>query len=95
MTRSEGDLTERQQAIQAQFEDERGYWADIWEEILRLDPEFLNRHRKLSAQPELRGTQPEGEGVHLHRRGLLDDAPVRSGQPDSHRKRLRPRRVSR
>lgn len=51
MAQTESDLTERQQQIKEQFKDERGYWSELWDDILELDPEFLDRYRELSAQP--------------------------------------------
>ncbi|WP_255152054.1 carboxymuconolactone decarboxylase family protein [Halorarius halobius] len=51
MAQSERDLTEQQQRIKEQFEAERGYWSDLWGDILELDPEFLDKYRELSAQP--------------------------------------------
>jgi len=51
MSRPESGLTEEQQRIKEQFEEERGYWSELWEDILELDPQFLDRYRELSAQP--------------------------------------------
>lgn len=43
------ELTARQQEIKAEFQRRRGYWADDWEIILGLDPEFLAAYTDLSA----------------------------------------------
>jgi hypothetical protein len=34
-------LTPRQQQIKDEFIKVRGTWGEAWEDILRLDPEFL------------------------------------------------------
>ncbi len=34
-------LTQRQQEIKDEFIKVRGAWGDAWEDVLRLDPEFL------------------------------------------------------
>ncbi|MCC7425447.1 MAG: carboxymuconolactone decarboxylase family protein [Alphaproteobacteria bacterium] len=41
----------RQEAIKARFIAERGYWADFWEQTLRLAPEWLAVYGELSAVP--------------------------------------------
>jgi len=44
-------LTQRQQHIKDEFIQVRGTWGDAWEDILRLDPEFLAAYLKFSAVP--------------------------------------------
>src|ERR1700760_3019169 len=44
-------LTQRQQEIKDEFIQVRGTWADAWDDILRLDPEFLASYLKFSAVP--------------------------------------------
>jgi alkylhydroperoxidase/carboxymuconolactone decarboxylase family protein YurZ len=44
-------LTERQQHIKAEFIQLHGTWDEAWEDILRLDPEFLASYLQLSAVP--------------------------------------------
>jgi len=44
-------LTPRQQQIKDEFIKVRGTWGEAWEDILRLDPEFLAAYLKFSAVP--------------------------------------------
>lgn len=44
-------LTERQQALKAQFVDSRGYWHEFWDGMLELDPEFFAAYLDFSALP--------------------------------------------
>jgi len=44
-------LTERQQALKAQFMDSRGYWHETWDGILELDPELFAAYLDFSALP--------------------------------------------
>ena len=44
-------LTPRQQRIKDEFIKVRGTWGEAWEDILRLDPEFLAAYLKFSAVP--------------------------------------------
>jgi alkylhydroperoxidase/carboxymuconolactone decarboxylase family protein YurZ len=44
-------LTQRQQEIKDEFIKVRGTWGDAWEDVLRLDPEFLAGYLKFSAVP--------------------------------------------
>src|ERR1700748_625629 len=44
-------LTQRQQHIRDEFIQHHGAWDDAWEDILRLDPEFLASYLKFSAVP--------------------------------------------
>lgn len=45
------ELTARQQEIKDEFIRVRGTWGDAWEDILRLDPEFLAAYLNFSAVP--------------------------------------------
>jgi alkylhydroperoxidase/carboxymuconolactone decarboxylase family protein YurZ len=44
-------LTQRQQHIKDEFTQLHGVWDDAWEDILRLDPEFLASYLQFSAVP--------------------------------------------
>ncbi|WP_213451882.1 carboxymuconolactone decarboxylase family protein [Rhizomonospora bruguierae] len=44
-------LTARQEEIKQEFIRVRGTWSDLWEGVLRLDPEFLRAYLDLSAVP--------------------------------------------
>jgi alkylhydroperoxidase/carboxymuconolactone decarboxylase family protein YurZ len=44
-------LTQRQQHIKDEFTQLHGTWDDAWEDILRLDPEFLASYLQFSAVP--------------------------------------------
>lgn len=45
------DRTETQQRIKERYERERGYWAPYWDDLLDVDPEFLERYLELSGHP--------------------------------------------
>ncbi|HEX4832437.1 MAG TPA: NAD(P)-binding domain-containing protein [Trebonia sp.] len=51
-------LTPRQEEIKAQFIEVRGTWGELWETILRLDPEFLLAYMNFSAVPWRHGVLP-------------------------------------
>lgn len=40
-----------QDRVRTRFETGRNYWSDIWEDVLRLDHEFLDHYATLSSQP--------------------------------------------
>jgi len=42
--------------VKANFERERGYWSDIWDDVLAFDPAFLELYTDLSAYPWREGT---------------------------------------
>jgi alkylhydroperoxidase/carboxymuconolactone decarboxylase family protein YurZ len=44
-------LTQRQQHVKDEFIQLHGTWDDAWEDILRLDPEFLASYLKFAAVP--------------------------------------------
>jgi AhpD family alkylhydroperoxidase len=46
------ELTDRQAALKEEFIKQRGYWStEIWEGVLRLDPDFLEAYLVFSAVP--------------------------------------------
>jgi alkylhydroperoxidase/carboxymuconolactone decarboxylase family protein YurZ len=45
------NLTARQEEIKQEFIRVRGTWSDVWEGVLRLDPEFLKAYLDFSAVP--------------------------------------------
>jgi alkylhydroperoxidase/carboxymuconolactone decarboxylase family protein YurZ len=49
------ELNERQQKLKEQFIKERGYWAEIWDGLLRLNPDFLEKYLAFSAVPWKQG----------------------------------------
>ncbi len=54
-----GKLNERQEALKAQFIEERGYWRDeLWDPILRIDPDFFEAYLNFSAAPWRNGVLP-------------------------------------
>lgn len=55
MGSDEERLTPERQRIKEQFEAERGFWSDLLDDILDLDPEFLDKFRAISAHPWTEG----------------------------------------
>lgn len=51
LTQRQPDLTARQQRIKDEFIAVHRTWDDAWEDILRLDPEFLASYLRFSAVP--------------------------------------------
>ncbi len=49
-------LTERQEALKAKFIENRGYWSDLWDGLIRLSPEFFAAYLAFSSVPWLHGT---------------------------------------
>ena len=47
---SEADR-ERQQEIKERFEEDRGYWSELWQEVLEVDQEFFEHYLNYSAHP--------------------------------------------
>jgi len=46
------ELDERKKALKERFIKERGYWSDeLWGELIKLDPEFLEAYLNFSAAP--------------------------------------------
>ncbi|GAA5156060.1 carboxymuconolactone decarboxylase family protein [Amycolatopsis dongchuanensis] len=52
-------LTQRQEELKAEFIKVRGTWSDAWEDILRLDPDFLAAYLKFSAVPWRKNHLPD------------------------------------
>ena len=44
-------LDERQQALKADFERNRGYWNPIWDGVLKLSPDFFEAYLEFSSVP--------------------------------------------
>ncbi|GGG24046.1 hypothetical protein GCM10010964_10230 [Caldovatus sediminis] len=49
------DLTPRQRQLKEEFTRARGYWSDIWNDILALDPEFFAAYLEFSSVPWRQG----------------------------------------
>jgi alkylhydroperoxidase/carboxymuconolactone decarboxylase family protein YurZ len=74
-------LDDRQQKIKDTFVRNRGYWAEIWEEVLKLSPDFFEAYMELSSIPWKAGVlEPkikefiyiaiDASTTHLYRPGL-------------------------
>ncbi len=50
------EMSERQRALKADFEEKRGYWHDFWGEVLLLDPDFFEAYTAFSSVPWVTGT---------------------------------------
>jgi alkylhydroperoxidase/carboxymuconolactone decarboxylase family protein YurZ len=50
------DLTPRQLQLKEEFTEARGYWSDIWNDVLALDPEFFEAYLRFSSVPWRKGT---------------------------------------
>ena len=48
-------LSERQEALKADFTEKRGYWHQFWNEILVLDPDFFEAYTHFSSVPWVSG----------------------------------------
>lgn len=51
-------LTARQQALMKKFRKERGYWAPLWDRLLRWDPDFFENYTKFSGHVFHNGPLP-------------------------------------
>ena len=50
------ELNAKQKQLKERFIAERGYWSDgLWEQVLRLDPDFFEAYLNFSAVPWKRG----------------------------------------
>lgn len=49
-------LGEREQRLKEQFTATRGYWSDVWTDVLRLSPDFFEAYMEFSSVPWTRGT---------------------------------------
>lgn len=54
--RDDPDDAERMEATRELFRDNRGYWNEFWEGVLRQDPAFLEKFAILSGYPWNHGT---------------------------------------
>lgn len=45
------DLDPRRQALKDAFIANRGYWAEIWDQVLQLSPEYFEAYTELSSVP--------------------------------------------
>ncbi|MFV0375034.1 carboxymuconolactone decarboxylase family protein [Microbacterium sp.] len=64
-------LTARQTEIREAFIARRGYWADDWQLILELDPEFLARYTEVSAYAGEHATAVADGGLDRKSRELI------------------------
>ena len=48
-------LTPQQEQLKADFQRERGYWAEFWDSLLALDPDFFQAYLTFSAVPWRKG----------------------------------------
>jgi alkylhydroperoxidase/carboxymuconolactone decarboxylase family protein YurZ len=48
-------LTERQEALKADFTAKRGYWHSFWDGLLELDPDFFEGYTAFSSHPWIQG----------------------------------------
>jgi len=49
------ELSKRQQAIKDTFVENRGYWSEIWDQILHLSPDYFEAYTELSSVPWTHG----------------------------------------
>ncbi len=49
-------LSPYQEALKAKFVENRGYWSDLWEGVIRLSPEFFEAYLNFSSVPWQTGT---------------------------------------
>lgn len=77
----ERGLDDRRREVKAAFEGKRGYWHPFWDDILQLDPEFLDTYTRFSSVPwesgplspkvkELIYTAFDVAATHLYVKGL-------------------------
>ena len=75
-------LTEHQEQIKAQFVAERGFWAEPWESVLKIDPDFVAAYHRMYMVPwrknhlspkfkELCYISINAAATHLHVPGIL------------------------
>jgi alkylhydroperoxidase/carboxymuconolactone decarboxylase family protein YurZ len=50
------DLTPRQRQLKEEFTHARGYWSELWDDVLALDPEFFAAYLQFSSVPWKHGT---------------------------------------
>jgi alkylhydroperoxidase/carboxymuconolactone decarboxylase family protein YurZ len=49
------ELDDRRRALKADFEAKRGYWNPFWDDMLSLDPDFLEAYTRFSSIPWTQG----------------------------------------
>jgi alkylhydroperoxidase/carboxymuconolactone decarboxylase family protein YurZ len=49
------ELSKRQQAIKDTFIGNRGYWSEIWDQVLHLSPDYFEAYTELSSVPWTHG----------------------------------------
>lgn len=49
------ELSEREQQLKAEFIANRGYWSDLWNDLLVLSPDFFAAYLELSSVPWRKG----------------------------------------
>lgn len=56
-----GTLDARRQALKDEFTASRGYWSDLWADILAIDPDFFEGYKNFSSVPWVRegGLEPK------------------------------------
>jgi len=75
------ELSDRQRALKADFEEKRGYWHPFWDDVLALDPNFFEAYTLFSSVPwttgvlepkvkELIYTAFDVSATHLYEPGL-------------------------
>ncbi len=47
---------ERREELKQQFIETRGYWTDVWERILAIDPDYFEAYTNFSSVPWQNGT---------------------------------------
>jgi alkylhydroperoxidase/carboxymuconolactone decarboxylase family protein YurZ len=52
------ELDARRQALKETFTRNRGYWADIWDQLLQLSPDYFEAYTALSSVPWKHGALP-------------------------------------
>ena len=50
------ELGEREQKLKDQFTANRGYWSELWDNVLRLSPDFFEAYMEFSSVPWKHGT---------------------------------------
>jgi len=55
------DTDARRRALREEFERARGYWSEVWNDLLELDPDFFEAYMNLSSVPWRRadGLEPK------------------------------------
>ncbi|WP_137391174.1 carboxymuconolactone decarboxylase family protein [Rhodoligotrophos defluvii] len=46
-----GTLDARRQALKDEFTSARGYWSDLWSDLLEIDPDFFEAYKNFSSAP--------------------------------------------